>query len=499
MQLQFDKQSCRCLQQIKRNQQNQEQTQELRLPDGMPDVGSILASWGQVLLRSKEWRGGGMSVSGGVMAWVLYAPEGGGEPQCVESWIPFQMKWDFEDTQRDGTIQVHCFLRSLDARSASARKLVLRANVGVLAEATLPSEMTVYTPGQLPEDIQILKKTYPVRLPKEAGEKSFTLEEELLLPPSVPAMQKLLAYQMQPELLDRKIMAGKVVFRGVGQVHIVYLGEDGCVHSWDFEIPFSQYGDLDGEYDQDATARILPVLTAMEMEHTPEGKLNLKCGLAMQYKIYCREMLDLVEDAYSTNRVITPQWEQLQLPALLDTCEQNLQAEQTVAAEGNQIADVVCYYDHAAVTSGDGSSEIAADGYFQLLYYDGQGELKCVMPRWETQWNLMMDESSTVQTMLLPTGKPQASLGGGNATMWAETLTDTVVLSAVGMPMVCGLEIGDKTVQDAERPSLILCKAGTGGLWDVAKRCGSTVSAIQKANRLEKEPDPEQILLIPIA
>lgn len=499
MQLQFEKQSCHCLQQIKRQQQNQEQTQELRLPDGMPDVGSILACWGQVLLRSKEWRSGGMAVSGGVMAWVLYAPEGGGEPQCVESWLPFQMKWELEDTQRDGAVLVHCLLRNLDARSASARKLVLRANVGVLAEATLPGEIPVYTPGQLPEDIQVLKKTYPVRLPKEAGEKNFTLEEELMLPPSVPAMGKLLSYGLQPELLDRKIMAGKVVFRGVGQVHIVYLGEDGCVHSWDFEIPFSQYGDLDGEYDQDATARILPVLTAMELEHTPEGKLQLKCGLAVQYVIYCRELLELVEDAYSTSRAVAPQWEQLQLPALLDSSTQSLQAEQTVAAEGNQVADIVCYYDHAAVTPADGSSEIASDGYFQMLYYDDQGQLKCLTPRWETRWNLMMDDGGTAQAMLLPAGKPQASLGGGNATMWAEVLADTAVLSAMGMPMVCGLELGEETAPNPERPSLILCKAGAGSLWDVAKRCGSTVAAIQKANRLEKEPDPEQILLIPIA
>lgn len=40
---------------------------------------------------------------------------------------------------------------------------------------------------------------------------------------------------------------------------------------------------------------------------------------------------------------------------------------------------------------------------------------------------------------------------------------------------------------------------GSGGLWDVAKQCGSTVDAIRKANRLTEEAQEGQLLLIPIA
>ena len=75
MELQFNKSVCNCLQKLVAQTQTQEQTQEIRLPDGMPDIGRVLGAWGQVLMRSKEWRGSGMGVSGGVMVWVLYMPE----------------------------------------------------------------------------------------------------------------------------------------------------------------------------------------------------------------------------------------------------------------------------------------------------------------------------------------------------------------------------------------------------------------------------------------
>ena len=61
MELQFEKKLIPCLRTVMRQVQTQEQTQEeVRLPEGMPDIGRVLSSWGQVLIRGKEWRSGGM-------------------------------------------------------------------------------------------------------------------------------------------------------------------------------------------------------------------------------------------------------------------------------------------------------------------------------------------------------------------------------------------------------------------------------------------------------
>ena len=74
MEVEFDRTAMPCLQQVLRQMQSQEVTQEIRLPDSTPDVGKILGCWGQVLIRSKEWHGRNVNMSGGVLAFVLYAP-----------------------------------------------------------------------------------------------------------------------------------------------------------------------------------------------------------------------------------------------------------------------------------------------------------------------------------------------------------------------------------------------------------------------------------------
>ena len=133
---------------------------ELRLSDGMPDMGNVLGCWGQVLLRGKEWHDTSASANGGVMVWVLYAPEDGTEPRVVEGWIPVQNRWEFPEESRDGMLTVYPWLSGLDGRNISARKLMLRAEVSMMGSGRKPWKAELSVPADLPTDIQILKKTY---------------------------------------------------------------------------------------------------------------------------------------------------------------------------------------------------------------------------------------------------------------------------------------------------------------------------------------------------
>ena len=111
MEIQFNKTAVPGLRTLLQQVQTAEQTQEVRLPEEMPDIGRVVACWGQPVIRGKEWHTDRVGVNGGVMCWVLYEPEGGGTPQSVAAWLPFQMKWEIPSTRHDGTIVVQPFLR----------------------------------------------------------------------------------------------------------------------------------------------------------------------------------------------------------------------------------------------------------------------------------------------------------------------------------------------------------------------------------------------------
>ena len=498
MECNFEKNLCSCLNTVTREIQNNEQTQEIKLPDGMPDIGRILAAWGQAILRGKEWRGDSITFSGGMMIWVLYAPEDGTTERCMETWIPFQMKWDQPDDVPEGNIRIRCLPRFVDARSVSARKIMVRAGMAAMAEAFAPMEAEVFVPEKVPEDVQLLRSTYPVRLPVEAGEKTFLLDEDLTLPESAPQPEKIIYYRLNPVVTDKKVLSNKVVFRGNSNLHVLYRSEEGQLHSWDFELPFSQYAELNQEHSTDAQADIQLMPTSLELEMDDEGHLRFKGGVVAQHLITDRLLLELIEDAYSTSRELTMQTQNLEVPAVLETRRENTFGEQTVPAEANLVADVSFLPDFPRQRRNESAVEMETPVTFQILYYGEDGILHSATARWEGQQTVNADQNSQITAIPVPSEEPQAVLGSGNIVAKGELPIEMTVTSRQGIPMVSGLELGEPRPGDPNRPSLILRRRGSSRLWDIAKASHSTMEAIRRANNLQDEPAPNQMLLIPV-
>ncbi|MBQ4601088.1 MAG: DUF3794 domain-containing protein [Oscillospiraceae bacterium] len=498
MEISFENMTVDCLKQLRQEVRSEEQTQEVRLSESMPDVGKVLGAWGQPLIRSKQWQGNAVSVSGGVMVWILYTPEDGSAVQSVETWVPFQMRWDLPDSQRDGTITVCCNLRGIDARSTSPRKIMARINLSMMLQAMEPVQVGVPQSVKLPEDVLLRREAYPVQIPSEAGEKPFMMDEELNLPGSCPPVAKLLRYCLQPELIDKKVMADKVVFRGMAILRLVYAAEDGGVKTWDFEIPFSQYAELEREHGNGSQCAVIPVLTSMELDTEGESRIRLKAGLTGQYMIYDTVPVEAVTDAYSTRRQVTVQKQQIPLPILLEMRRELRHVEQTLDRPARQAVDTALYGCHPALRRQAEGRELTMEGLLQTLFYDEEGKIQCAVSRWEDRWMMDAGEDVRIDGVAMAAGMSQATAGGGRLESRGDMAAELFTMDEKGLEMVTGLELGELTTADPGRPTLLLRRAGEQTLWELAKETGSTEEAIRSANGLSGEPEHGKMLLIPV-
>lgn len=491
MKIEFEKTAVSCLDPKIRDVQSQEQTQELRLPDGMPDIGNVLGAWGQCILRGKEWRSGEISVSGGVTVWVMYQPADGSAPQSLEAWLPMQQKWGVTDNQREGVIRTRWHLKSVDARPLSLRKLMLRASVQVLAEVLEPMEAQLPVVSEVPEDIRLLRRQYPVQVIKEAGEKTFRLENELALPAGAVIPEKIVYCQLMPVVTEQKVVDGKAVFRGSVRCHVLYIGDDGGLHSADPELPFAQFEELTGRYDEGAALSVMMEVTGFEPE-LQAGTLSAKCSLTGQYAIHDRVMVDIVEDAYSPSRTVSVTTEPMLLPNVLDTGRKIVEPE--AEYEGGRIVDAAVYPEYPTIHRAGDLTELEFNCTMQILGYNEEGELEGTQQRWSECWELPADRVTQVYPLVCMVTPPQIS--GGRITAELEAQADTIA-SSVGNA-VTSMEAGEPKPLDPNRPSVLLRRAGGKSLWELAKKTGTTVEAIYAANQLTQEPVDDRILLIPI-
>ena len=497
MELPFEKTVCRYWKQKLYTLVNREETQELKLPDSMPDVGRIISSWGQVILRGKDWHDRGVGISGGVMVWVLYSPEDGGALQRLESWIPFQARADFPDSAGDGAIRVETFLRSMDARAVSSRKIMLRAGIGMLVQALIPDEMELFTLGELPEDLETKIERYPFVLTREAGEKQFLMDEDLNLSAGIPQVEQLVYYRMSPEILEQKVLGSKAAFRGMGNLHVLYIDPEGRLNGTDFQVPFAQYVDLDGEYEADAQVSNLLCVTSLELDREQDGSLHLKCGLVSQHIINSQETVELLQDCYSPCRQVDLEKELVSVPAWLEEQQRSVDLSASFSGEDGQPIDLIFFPDAPNVKSRSGAVELELGGVFQTVMLDKSGSYSAKTERCAQE--LHMDtECSTICFPAVSGGVSCRSEAGSWRTD-TRVVLDLSSLCSQPMEMVTGVKLGEATSPDPERPSVIIRSRGReDSLWDLAKRCGSTVGAIRRLNKLEGEPEEDRLLLIPV-
>lgn len=497
MELHFSNTGIPCLKTVKQDVQTQEQTQEVKLTEGLPDMGRVLGAWGQSVLRGKQWQNEEATVSCGAMVWVLYAPEDGSYPRMVETWIPMELHWQISGTKQEGKLWANCLLRSVDARMTGPRRLMVRANMAVRMQACCPDKIEVSQPEGIPEDVELLKKNHRVCLPMEAGEKSFQLDEELELPASCPKARTYLQTRLFPRIVDKRVMSDKMVFRGTADLHVVYQGQDEGLYGWDFEVPFSQYADLDGSFSEEASVMLMPQVTGLETDADEEGRIRLKAGLTCQYIACDRKDIQVVEDAYSPVRKVEPQVETLVLPAIESMSSQTLLLQHSLNAEGTAVdGSVLCDQVRKQSLPEQIRLEIPALG--QILYYDAEGTLQSTASRWEESIYTEPEADGDMEVNILPTGKVSIQPDENGMSVETEVILETVATQAKGLPMVTGLDVGQPMPKDPNRPSLVLRRATSEGLWNIAKATGSCVEAIRKANDLQEEPEEGRMLLIPI-
>lgn len=451
-----------------------EETQELRIPEGMPDAEKILGVWGQSVLRSKDWRTDTVGFSAGMLLWVLYGPEDGSSPRMLEGWVPIQGRWTLPQQTPEGKLLLDLTPAFLDGRTVSPRKIMVRCGLGATVQALAPAEGTQYTPEDLPEDVYALERTIPMMLYTEAGEKTFQLEESL-------GEGKALCYTVRWSLTDQKVVGNKLAFRGSAQVQALLDGE--TPESREFQFPFSQIAELDRTFGSSAQSEVTLCLTSLEQE---EG--TLKLGLTAQYAIADTQELHILTDAYSNRRAVELTVEEAFFPAILDSFWETVPCRGKLPENIPGAIQMDAWMEPVEMKRREEGTLLCAQGSAQILW-EGEG---C---QTRLEGERLVRAPGEVTVTASQAGKPLPDPSG----IGCELKCHVVTYRREGIPQVTGLDLGELTAPDPDRPSLILCRAEKKDLWTLAKETGSTVEAIQKANGLEGEPPQGKMLLIPIA
>ena len=321
-----------------------------------------------------------------------------------------------------------------------------------------------------------------------------SLEESFSLPISAV---KLLSCRIRPQLTEQTVAGSRIILRGTAYADAIYLDDMGNIQQQTLELPFAQFADLDREYDKEATAAVSAAVSNLEPELTENG-LHIKCGLVAQYMIRQQRLLHLAEDAYSPHRIVTPNIQQLRLPAVLECRREYRQITQKMDAMPCDPVSAFCLPDHPTVYRETDRTSVELPGCMGLIYRDGDGALQYLQEPWADNFCVPAADDGKTEVNIGCIQPVEVRLTGDGVEITGQIQLDMRTMTQLEVPMVCGMEIGEEIQPDPSRPSVLLQRMGQQDLWNIAKDTGSTVEAIWQANGLQEEPVPGQMLLIPI-
>lgn len=481
----------------------QEEHAEMIVPDHCPDMAKILSAEGNVFLKNSEVRDGKVLLSGTVHIAVLYIPEKSTLVQSVTYNVPFQIT---ESCPTDATqLQAEVSAEELSARMLNPRKLRLqcRLSANICAYRYLSASYTCGIAADPQHAVELQTRQETVSIITALAEKEFSYQDTLHLPQNRGAVSQVLCSRASSIVEDAKIIGTKAIVKGRYLAAFLVKYESGACETSSFELPFSHIMELDAPQEAKLTAKLALSDITVESFGADDGGSELQLTVLSRIHLTVAESreLSLVTDLYSTAYALTAEWQELKL---LDAEEPQIRRqiwqdtlEIGAPAERILLLSAAC----GSVSQGGGDTpELRTMLRLHALYLTEDGRVlsaerssEVVLPCPDAAANIRCVATCGEETSSVMTGDGMIVRIPVDFHLIPRRFRNIRCVSSANL---------DETAKTdpALLPSLVLCKKRREErLWDLAKRCGSTVRDILAANECECENDLREnsMLLIP--
>lgn len=491
----------------------QEQSVELDyiLPDYCPDIFKLVKCCVSPSVLS--WSINGDTLSYELLAdiRILYCSENNSSVQCINQKLTYSKSLQLPSSAERPTVSIRAKSDHINCRAANQRRIDMRGAVSVKISVI----------GERGQDVicdifgmnsQVKKLPVEFAAQKLCAFKTLSVSEDIELGTSNPAVISVIRVSAFPEITDKKIIANKLVVKGEIKICVLYTCESG-IEKMNFPMQFSQIVDIDS---LDDSFSCIVKADTVSCDITPSADSNgdtriLKCELRISLDCTAVKNLpaELVTDVYSTTYPCEFASSRLKMQsAPAEICES---VRESITIE-NDAGSFDCIYD---AWCNPKNINISSDKDEQCLVVSGMLEYS-VMVKSENSIPAVLEKSGSFEHRIPVSGISDTAFtdidilvnecdynidASGNITLKASMKIVGSICTVSYCEAVTEVNFDDSVKKIRDGDYALKLYYGTAGenVWEIAKRCSTSVKAIMEENDLENESLSENgMLLIPI-
>ena len=510
MELQIQKQSL-CVNEFVFDSQTEQPIEvDLLLPDYCPDIQRILHCDVCCLIRSTKAEQQRLTIDGELRLNILYVSDSGAI-RAMEQKQSFIRHLDSKSVFSQPFVEVLPKVDYLNCRAVSSRRLEIRGALTLKVRAIncMKTELLQDCSGQ---GIQLKKAQFLVDSCVSGGETLFTVREELDLGQHQPVAQ-LLSSRMDVQLVDHKLLSGKIIVKGELKLNVLYLplsaDEKELPQELEYSLPFSQIIPADGAEDEESLCLTLSV-AGWDIQPKPDedGELRIlavEAQIRAAVSIHQSRNITVVQDCYSTFCPISYEEKTLTFLNYIKCINENHRIRETLSVS-NPVQTVLSAWARVRelqTQQKQDGLEISGSLSLMALILDNDGVPQVYEEQVRLEHNIPIHEEKVqLFGLQLQPVEVEVSMNNNSQSEFrcqlqlSGTLYSTEKQS--GVRSIC-VEEGCLRDED-EHCALCIYYADPGeSVWNIAKRYSSDWSAVMEENGLDQDILPQRtMLLIPL-
>jgi len=474
------------------------------LPDYCPDVFRILKCKVCPRVISQSINGDRLTIDTDAVIRVLYLSENSGKINLLEHRLSFSKTLELGNCT-EASVKAEARLDYVNCRVVSQRRVDIRGAYTVKVKVTGEVKKNFVTDADgCGIQLRKLQTSYPAQ--RITASKRITVIEELELGGAKPPVGSVLESECRIDRKEMKIIQGKLITKGDAEIEMVYTPAEStgaAAETMKFALPFSQVIDIDG-IDEGYEVDIETVSSCCNIMPRNEDPNRLECELIML--VNCTavryESCEAVTDAFSTLYPCEVSKADCGIVGMAQRYEESFQASGTVScAEGESLSifSVKCEAANISVRSDDSGSVISgslmitalgADAYGTAVYLENEAPFE-----YTAEGIALTEAEVTVRSCSYHLTEDNTAEIKADLTVRSE-ICESRKITPLGE---INVDTSEK-INCSGRCAVKLCRVEAGeDLWDIAKRCRTSMTAIIEENELTSDKTEESgMLLIPL-
>ncbi len=478
---------------------------DMIVPDSKPDVLNTICTSGVVCVYKKDILDEKIRIDGNINTYIMYlADDNENKVRGINTSLDFSESIQVPNCQEGMNCKLDIKLKSIESKVINGRKIGIKATLEANIKIYSSEDVEIVNTIQNAEEIQVLKEDLKVNSLVGMGETKIYAKDTIAID-NIDNLAEILKSSVCICDKDIKISYNKILTKAEAEIKIMYLTEDNRINTVTAKIPVVGFIDIQNVSEEnicDIQYEIKNII--IKPNASEEHSIYIEMEIGVTADVYEEKQINLIQDLYSPCANLEFNKKKITTITGKRNNKEIKQIREKVNLEGIEDKTIIDVDVNPVIEQENKlNSRIIYEGHLEMKFILSNNNLELdtketKIPFEYTIENIESGENMNTNMDIEIANQDFIVQEGGVVSSNIDMIMNMDSYRDTNLNIMDEIQTnGEREKEDYSLIMYIVKKDDT--LWKIAKKFGSTIDDIVRANGIEDENkiNPGEKLYIP--